>query len=310
MRTPFVICTLFVCVLTHAGLAQSEWTGFYIGGNLGASSDKAAASETVQINQVTNLFVTGRGIVVIPSTTREFAASRRETNWTGGGQAGYQWQSGGFVGGFEGDFNPFRRTTTLAQTFQLPLTLLTPNASAQVQRDARIRGELSLRGRAGAAFGRTLVYGTGGYSWARAEVAVNDSYINPGGPTPACPPPGTCTSQNLGPSGPVVTTGSERFGMHGWNIGGGVERKIGKHFSLGFEYRHTDIGSKTFVFQQLTATNTGPQAVGTSLGAGNPGGVNLGVGETPGATSTGPAPNPTSFSHKSDSFGVRFNIHF
>lgn len=306
----FTVFALLVCAFSaRTSYGQSEWSGFYVGGNLGASSDKATASETLAIGQVTNIFIAGRGLVVVPGTSRDFAASKRETNWSGGGQAGYQWQSGRLVFGAEGDFDPFRRTTAVTQTFGPLTTAITPNASVQATREARTRAELSARGRLGAAFGKMLIYGTGGYSWARMEVRVNDAFINPGGLTSACSP-NPCGQANLGPSGPVVTTGSETFNMNGWNAGGGAEWKLGKRYSLGFEYRHTDLRSKTFTFQMLTATNTGPQAVGTNGVAGLPGGVSVPVAETPGATATGSAPNPTTFSHKSDTVGVRFNIHF
>jgi opacity protein-like surface antigen len=247
----------------------------------------------LRIDQVTNLFVTGRGIVVVPSTTRAFAASRRETNWSGGGQAGYQWQAGKFVFGPEADFNPFERTVTLSQSEQLPVTILTPATSYEARRDVRLSREFSIRARAGAAFGKTLVYGTVGYTGARVGVSSIDTFTNPGGLTAPCAAP--CTQANLGPSGPVVTTASEKQNMGGWTGGFGVERKLGERFSIGFEYRHSDFRSKTFALNSQTRTNTGPEATGTNGVAGLSGGVST---------------DPTRVSLKSDSFRARFNFHF
>lgn len=284
---------LFTCALllsAQSTRAQSdEWDGFYVGGNVGASSDKSDAEATLTINQVTNLFVTGSGLVVVPATSRDFAASRRETNWSGGGQAGYQWQSGGFVFGFEGDVNPFRRTVSVTQSFQLPQTLLTPNTSVEARRDVRLSREFSIRARAGGAFGRTLVYGTFGYGLAHVQVSSTDAFLNPGGATL------TSSPANLGPSGPVVTTAEEEKNTGGWTGGVGIERKLGAHVGIGFEYRHSDYRSGTFTLGNQTTVNTGPDARGTNGVAGLPGGVSTA---------------PTRVSLKSDSFGVRVNFHF
>lgn len=281
---------------------SNDWTGFYVGGNGFASSDKSDAEATLRINQISNLRVTGRGIVVIPATTRDFAASRRETNWNGGFQAGYQWQVGRFVFGPEADFNPFHRTVSVSQSQQLPPTVLTPNTSFEARRDVRLSREFSIRARAGAAFGRTLIYGTVGYTGARVQVSSIDTFINPGGLTAPCPPGSSpsCAQFNLGPSGPVVNTASERQNMGGWTGGFGVERRLGARFSLGFEYRHSDLRSETFTPGNPMRVNTGPLPRGTDGLPSDPIAPVIG----------GVEPSPTRVSLNSDSFRVRVNFHF
>jgi opacity protein-like surface antigen len=140
-----------------------------------------------------------------------------------------------------------------------------------------------------------LIYGTGGYSNARAKVSYTDSYTNSGGIAP--PNCGTAPNVcfNSGPEGPVITNASQSKNMSGWNVGGGVEQKFGKRFSIGFEYRHTDLRSKIFSPTNGTITNTGPETRGDNGGTGLLGNVSSG---------------PTRISLKSDSFGVRFNFHF
>lgn len=292
---------LFILTCVSVSLAQStnsdptDWSGFYVGGNGFASSDKTDAAAALQINQITNLNVTGRGLVVVPGTTRDFAASRRKTNGSGGGQAGYQWQSGRFVFGAESDFNPIRRTFSVSQSFQMPPTILTPVTTVEARRDVEMSREFSIRGRGGVAFGKTLVYGTGGYSNARAKVSSIDSFTNPGGQAPPnCGAVGN-PCFNSGSEGPVITTATESKSMSGWNIGAGVEHKLGKHFSIGFEYRHTDLGSKTFSLSNRTTVNTGQETRGDN-------GQTGGLGSVNGA--------PTRVSLKSDAFSVRFNFHF
>lgn len=294
-----IVFTVFFigCALPLSAQSSHEWSGFYVGGNAFASSDKMDAAASLSINQISNLFVTGRGIVIVPGTTRDFAASERKTNGGGGGQAGYQWQTGNFVFGAEGDFNPFHRTASVSQTLQIPLTVLSPVTNVTARRDARISEEFSLRGRAGVAIGKTLVYGTGGFSDARVRAASIDSFTNPGGlaASGVCGGGNTPCQFNSGAEGPVVTTASEKQNMNGWNLGGGIEQKFGRHFSIGFEYRHTDLRSKTFTLGSQTTVNAGSETRGDNGAAGLLGSVSTG---------------PTRISLKSDSFGVKANFHF
>ena len=296
----FLFLLVFSCVSfswAQSANSTNEWSGFYVGGNGFASSDKTDASATLLVRNITNLFVTGRGIVVVPNFTTNFAVSKRKTNGGGGGQAGYQWQAGKSVFGVEGDFNPVYRTFSVSQSQQLPPTTLQPASTINARRDVRLSREFSIRGRGGVAFGKTLIYGTGGFSNARAQVTSIDSFTNPGGL--AATSPGTAAF-NSGAEGPVVTTANETKNMNGWNVGGGFEQKFGKHLSIGFEYRHTDFRSKTFTLSNQTTINTGSETKGDAGGSG------LGVTGNLGSVSTG----PTSISLKSDSFGVRVNFHF
>ena len=326
MKRTIILATL-IFIFTSWAMAQqstnstNEWSGFYVGGNGFASSDKTTArapcttriqslsfcnanpDNGLQINQISGLFLTGRGIVIVPGTDRPFNASRRKTNWGGGGQAGYLWQAGKFVFGAEGDFNPFPRTFSVSSSQVLALTALQPLVAINARRDVRISREFSIRARGGVAFGKTLVYGTGGYSNAQARVSSIDSFTNPGGRAAAAISNGgfichdglfDCTF-NSGPEGPVVTTANETKNMNGWNVGGGIERKFGKHLSIGFEYRHTNLGSKTFTLSNQTTVNTGPETIGDKGDKGQLGSVSTG---------------PTIISLKSDSFGVRINYHF
>ena len=92
-----------------------------------------------------------------------------------------------------------------------------------------------------------------------------------------------------------MTTAGQSKNMGGWTAGAGVEQKLGRRLSLGFEYRHTDLGSKTFTPTNATTVNNGPETVGTNGATGLLGSV---------------ASGPTRISLKSDSFRVRVNFHF
>ncbi|RYF99638.1 MAG: hypothetical protein EON94_10960, partial [Caulobacteraceae bacterium] len=83
-----------------SALAQDyDWTGFYVGANAGASwGDTSLHSRVEQ----------GGGIVIIPPAERDLinadlASDDNETGFTGGLQAGYNFQSGSWVFGLETD---------------------------------------------------------------------------------------------------------------------------------------------------------------------------------------------------------------
>jgi opacity protein-like surface antigen len=281
--------------LIPAAAAQAQpidWTGFSIGVNGALSRDRAGTSGNLQINQISGLFVNGRGIVIVPGTTRSFAASGRTGYLLGGAQLGYRWQSGNFVFGGEADFDPFERDVSAFIGQVLPQTALTPQVTIGAQRDVRIGREFTLRARAGYAFGRTLVYATGGYANARVRVDSFDSYNNPGGPATPCTP--ACQA-NLGPEGPVLTAASERHAMGGWTAGAGVDQAIGSHFSIGLELRHTDLGARDFALTGQTITNFGPETHGDNGGTGQLGSVSTG---------------PTRVSLRNDAISLRLNFRF
>lgn len=285
--------------------ADDDWTSFYIGAQATGSSDSVDASGTLQINQVTNLFVTGRGIVVVPGTTRDFAASDRDAGITGGGFAGYQRQLKNVVIGIEGDFTPLRRTISAAQTQTLPPTALTPSTTIAARRDVRLDDRWSARLRLGYAAGKTLFYATGGYARTRARVTARDSFSNPGGLAAlgVCGGGNTPCQFSSGPEGPVVTTSSASRALSGWTAGGGIERKIGKSLSIGIEYRHTDLGGKTFTSTNAVTVNTGPTTMGD---AGGLGGSGFGVTGLLGMVQAG----PTRIKARSDALSVRLAFHF
>lgn len=285
--------TALICASFSIGLAQTshDWSGFYFGGNGGFSSDHSGIDPVnVPINQVTNVNVPGRGLVVVPGTTTQFApGSKRKTNFTGGGQIGYQWQSGNLVFGAEGDYSPFHtETVTLSQTNTLPTTLLSTPATVVLERKVRLTHQASGRARFGYAAGKTLVYGTGGYSYARIRLDENDVFSAPAGQAPTgCTGVAPNQCNNFPGSGPDIFTSSAAQNRHGWNAGGGVERKLGDRYSLGFEYRHTDLGSRMSVADSYHATYPpSPTQAAIITYA------------------------PTNVSLKSDTFSVRLNFHW
>jgi outer membrane immunogenic protein len=110
------------------------WTGFYIGGNLGAGWSQGSLSDTA-------------GNTFTPSSSPSFL---------GGGQVGYNYQFlpvGGAVAGVEADFDWAGNHNN------------TSNAAAGVTVTNNNRWLTTLTGRLGYAWDHVLVYGKGGGAW-------------------------------------------------------------------------------------------------------------------------------------------------
>ena len=72
-----------------------NWTGFYVGGNVGYSLGRSSNAETIS-NSLT-------GAIVATGTPRD-----NVNGAIGGGQLGYNWQVSRWVAGLEGDFQGSR----------------------------------------------------------------------------------------------------------------------------------------------------------------------------------------------------------
>jgi outer membrane immunogenic protein len=261
-------------VTAPATAEDARWSGFYVGGNASGSHDTMQTRSTLDITQISNLFVTGRGLVVVPGTIQPVSVSKKKTSFTGGVQAGYQFQTGNIVIGIEGDFDPFSRNSRAGTSFNLPPTALTPATAITAQSNLRINNAWSLRARLGLALNKTLIYGTGGYASARARMKAVGTFTNPGGLAANCSP-APCQA-DLGPEGPVVSTAHDNKTLGGWTIGLGAEQALNEHLSVGLEFRHTDFGSKRFSLHDPSVTNTGPETVGDDAGHGTIGFVSAG----------------------------------
>ena len=120
-----------------------NWSGFYIGGNLGAAWTNGNYSDAAG-----NTFNGG---------------GTSTTQFVGGGQVGANYEFwGGAVIGVEGDFEWLPNTSNTSNT-------ITDAAGNTASLTANNRWLATVTGRLGYAFDRVLVYGKGGAAWVGAS---------------------------------------------------------------------------------------------------------------------------------------------
>jgi outer membrane immunogenic protein len=190
-----------------------DWTGFYIGGNLGYSWGRASTDGTETGTQGVSVFRTasGSGPVVVSTLAPTPLSGRSNVNGViGGGQAGYNWQRGTWLFGLETDIQGSgeRGSSDVCTLAGCPpgSTLFTANSKLDWFGTARGRiGFLPTE--------RVLLYATGGLAY--------------GG---------------LSASAPLIplSWGSTRAG---WTVGAGAEVAIDNNWSVKLEYLYMDLGN-------------------------------------------------------------------
>lgn len=206
--------------LAHAAFAASpppvfNWTGFYVGGNVGYGWGKNNSD-----GNFTNPAAAPPGFA--------FSDSLNLAGAFGGAQVGYNWQPMmNWVMGLETDWQSGTRTSS--DTFPgqpygiFPVTAGTITAS----NDAKIDWFGTVRGRVGYSWNRMLLYATGGLAYGRIETSVS---TNDAGVFIIFPFNGTATA-------------SDSKTRIGWTLGGGIEGAIAGNWSWKAEYLYVDLGS-------------------------------------------------------------------
>jgi outer membrane immunogenic protein len=196
-----------------------NWTGFYIGLNGGYSWGRSNTDFTITST-----------IAGVPAGS----VSQDINGWVGGGQIGYNWQSGTFVFGLEADI----QATGQKGTFNFATPALCPTITIAVlpcvTGSGSIEQELpwfgTLRGRLGVTPSPTwLLYVTGGLAYGQVDTEATFS----------------ATSAFVG--GPVIASVSAASNSSttrvGWVIGAGAEWAISGPWSAKLEYLYMDLGT-------------------------------------------------------------------
>jgi outer membrane immunogenic protein len=197
-----------------------DWTGFYIGANIGWSFGSQSTDFTIASLPVVS-------------------ASHAMDGILGGIQDGYNWQSGNWVVGFESDIQATGQKGTSSLTDSvatttttnpcLPVascpTTITTTANALATSDVRLQWFGTIRGRLGVTpSARWLVYATGGVAY--GEVQTNESLLTGG-----------------------ATFAASTNTIHsGWTVGGGIEAALTDDWTAKVEYLYIDLGHMVSTF--------------------------------------------------------------
>jgi outer membrane immunogenic protein len=207
------------------------WTGFYIGVNAGGIWSSGSRNATL-FDSGNNLFLSNYFPGGIGSNSSGFI---------GGGQAGYNYQSGAAVFGLETDFDG----TTISKTFNytstpfgnvvngtlVPTNLVGDTLSVHAKASLDWLGTVRARvGFVATPDNRLLIYGTGGFAY--------------GG--------GSSNFNVYDASNNFIFNGSPSSTRTGWTIGGGVEYAITNNITIKGEYLYVDLGSKSFNTNTIT----------------------------------------------------------
>lgn len=182
------------------------WTGAYFGVNAGGVFTQNKA----------NLFGQGVGTINAIALGAVPAHGKLDkSGFIGGAQAGFNWQTGMFVTGVEADINYVgaKKSTSYASALR-PVTTLSS--------DLNWLGTARLR--AGVAFDRLLVYGTGGLAFGQVKNRADIYAFN---------------------GGPLAYWGSKNDVRAGWTLGAGAEYAITNNLTVKGEYLYYNLGKKT-----------------------------------------------------------------
>lgn len=171
-----------------------SWTGGYVGVSLGYGWGD---SSFIDRGNALGTFWNGRG--------DRFGAD--PDGVFGGGQAGYNWQSGGFVYGVEAEVGYLN---------------LRDHGASSLSADTigRVKGGMygGLSARLGYAFDRTLIYAKAGGLYSAGKYEVFDNIGN------------------------TLSDGSETIGP-GYQVGAGFEHAVTSNWTVKLEYAYFDFGS-------------------------------------------------------------------
>jgi outer membrane immunogenic protein len=181
-----------------------DWTGFYIGVNAGVGL--------------------GRDRSILNAQTTFNSTYLSPQGGLGGGQIGYNWQTGSVFGplvlGVEADI---QGTGMSDSGTSLPI-------AGGVQYNQKLDWFGTVRGRIGVAHGPVLSYVTAGYAYGSVNTSITEF------------------------GGPAFSSGNRM--QSGWTVGSGVEAALGGNWTGKIEYLYLDLGKKTDSFTALAVPQT------------------------------------------------------
>ncbi len=211
---PAVAADLAVKAQKPVAVAVYNWTGFYVGGNAGYGW--ASAHDSMALGGAWLTDGSSDNIPLTPLGNGQL----KPRGFTGGLQAGYNYQAGPWVFGLEADANVTRMTAN----FSRPNLNLGSGDSYAFSSSFASDWLVTVRPRLGYAVDRLLVYATGGLAIANQKFSQNIAQLN----------------------APFTEAGSVSATKAGWTAGVGLEYALGNRWSVKAEYLHVDLGSASF----------------------------------------------------------------
>jgi outer membrane immunogenic protein len=212
--------------LASAGV---NWTGFYIGGNVGWAHSRYSASN---VTGSTSAIATIPPIVLpLGSAAADFPGTDVGNDAAeGGAQIGFNYQVGQAVLGLEADI----QATDLNGRFNNnAVASLSPGLDADLQSSISMKTAwyATVRGRLGYSFGRLMPYVTGGLAISQVKTAIS-----------------TSTSISTLGVGPLSASNSVTKTLTGYAVGAGLEYALGGGWSIKGEYLHLGFGNQSYDF--------------------------------------------------------------
>jgi outer membrane immunogenic protein len=131
---------------TYAPVATANWTGLYLGGNIGTGTGRDRSTLTDGVDTA-RFNLAPDGLI-------------------GGGQIGYNWQAGNIVYGLETDFQ--------GSTMEDNKTCLGCVPGGSLDFNSKLQWLGTVRGRLGYSAGPSLFYATGGFAYGDVKTAINN----------------------------------------------------------------------------------------------------------------------------------------
>jgi outer membrane immunogenic protein len=200
-----------------------NWTGFYIGGNVGGAWGNFDPTTSTVFSPV-GYFATSS----VPAINAAGIQSSKPSGVTGGFEAGYNWQIRNFVVGVEGDIEALSLSNSVSSGAVYPCCAPT---AFTVTSNVSTTWLATIRGRLGYAVNNWLFFVTGGAAFTdlRGNFAFSDTFAN------------------------AAESASFSDTKTGYTVGGGVEAGLWGNWSVKGEYLYANFGTLSASSTNLTA---------------------------------------------------------
>lgn len=227
MRTAIKIAALATAAIATPAFAdddQGSWDGAYLGVNVGyadTKSDQDVALSGAWTSEATAL----QSFVV-----SNYPTDSHVKDVTVGAQFGYNIQAKqGVVVGIEADVNV---PSGAQRSYKGPLPYpSSPSLTYTIANTFDPKLNYGIKGKLGFGSDQTLFYVAGGWSWTQADLATD-----------------------ITSSGGYHKFASSTHTFDGFQVGAGIEHKIGGRASLRLEYTYSDQGDYTYATQYASGS--------------------------------------------------------